>query len=56
MWRGVRRALGRYQELILAGTFLGMAGDEAAEMWILEGSRIHTVPLGVLVHSLQVGP
>ncbi len=54
MWRVVRRTLGRYQELILAVTFFGMASYEAAEMWMLEGRRPPSVPLAVVVHSLQV--
>jgi signal transduction histidine kinase len=52
MWRRVRRAVGRYQELLLAVTFLGMAGYEAAEMWILE--RPGSGPLGLSIHAFQV--
>jgi signal transduction histidine kinase len=55
VWHAVRRTIGRYQELVLAATFLGMAGYEAAEMWMLEGRRPPSVPLALLVHSLQVG-
>jgi signal transduction histidine kinase len=54
MWRVVGRTVGRYKELILAATFFGMASYEAAEMWMLEGRRPPSVPLAVLVHSLQV--
>src|SRR4029450_8783061 len=53
MWRRVRRAVGRYQELLLAVTFLGMAGYEAAEIWILE--RPGSGPLGLSIHALQGG-
>jgi signal transduction histidine kinase len=54
MWRMVRRSVGRYRELVLAATFLGMAGYEAAEMLMLEGRRPPPVPLALLMHSLQV--
>src|SRR5262249_21242994 len=52
MWRGVRRAVGRYQGRGLAVTFLVMAGYEAAEIWILE--RPSSGPLGLSIHALQV--
>jgi two-component system NarL family sensor kinase len=52
MWRLVRRAVGRYQELVLAVTFLGMAAYEAAEMWMLEGPGAS--PLALSIHALQV--
>jgi signal transduction histidine kinase len=55
MWRVVRGVLRRYRELILAATFLSAAAYEAAEMWVLEGPRARSVPLGMLIHSLQVG-
>src|SRR5262245_65887906 len=54
MWHVVRRMVGRYKELILSATFFGMASYEAAEMWMLEGRRPPSLPLAVLVHSLQV--
>jgi signal transduction histidine kinase len=52
MWRRARRVIGRYQELVLAATFLGMAGYEAAEIWMLE--RPGSGPLGLSIHALQV--
>jgi len=52
MWRRARRAIGRYQELALAATFLGMAGYEAAEIWMLE--RPGSGSLGLSMHALQV--
>jgi len=52
MWRLVRRAVGRYQELVLAVTFLGMAAYEAAEMRMLEGPGAS--PLALSIHALQV--
>jgi signal transduction histidine kinase len=52
MWRHVRRAVTRYQELVLAITFLGMASYEAVEVWMLE--RPGSGPLGLSIHALQV--
>lgn len=52
MWRLVRRAVGRYQELVLAVTFLGMAAYEAAEMWMLEAPGSSALALSI--HALQV--
>jgi signal transduction histidine kinase len=52
MWRLVRHTVGRYQELGLAVTFLGMAGYEAAEMWMLESPRASVLALSI--HALQV--
>jgi len=47
MWRLVRRAVGRYQELVLAVTFLGMAAYEAAEMWMLEAPGSSPLALSI---------
>jgi signal transduction histidine kinase len=54
-----RRALGRYQELVLAVVFLVIGGQETLEMWLLEprpglgGSW--PLSVDVLLHVLQVG-
>jgi signal transduction histidine kinase len=53
MWRALRRAIGPYQELVLAGTVLAMAGYEAAEMLVLERSD-RSLLLGLVIHALQV--
>jgi signal transduction histidine kinase len=52
MWRHVRRTIGRYQELVLAGTFLAVAGYEAVEIWVLERSGSWSASLPI--HALQV--
>jgi signal transduction histidine kinase len=39
---------------MLLVTFLGMAGYEAIEMWVLETPRLSSAPLAILLHSLQV--
>lgn len=54
MWPVVRGAIGRYHELVLAGTFLGMAAYEAAEIWMLERPGSSSVPAMLFVHALQV--
>jgi signal transduction histidine kinase len=52
MWDVVRRTVGHYQELVLATTFLLVAGYEALEIWVLErpGSWSPSLP----IHALQV--
>jgi signal transduction histidine kinase len=52
MWRVVRRTVGHYQELVLATTFLLVAGYEALEIWVLErpGSWSPSLP----IHAVQV--
>ena len=44
----------RIQETLLIVTFLGMAGYEAVEMWVLEAPRRAPAPLAIVLHSLQV--
>lgn len=39
---------------MLLVTFLGMAGYEAVEMWVLEAPPRAPTPLAILLHSLQV--
>jgi signal transduction histidine kinase len=51
MWHVLRRTVGRYEELVLAATFLGMASYEAVEIWMLEDSP---VSLAVAIHAVQV--
>src|SRR3989441_6962116 len=50
----VRVALGRYRELILAGTFAAMATWEVFEMALLEPAPQASISLALVVHSLQV--
>jgi signal transduction histidine kinase len=52
MWHVVRRTVGQYQELVLATTFLLVAGYEAVEIWVLErpGSWSTSLP----IHGVQV--
>lgn len=50
----LRRAVGRYRELVLAGVFLVLASYEAFEMWALEMPRHSPLSLAVIVHSAEV--
>jgi signal transduction histidine kinase len=49
-----RGRLRRVQEAMLLLIFVGMAGYEAVEVWVLEAPRPSPTPLAILLHSLQV--
>ena len=54
MLRVLRATLRHYRELILAGTFAGLAAWEILEMLLLERSPDTPLSLALVVHSLQV--
>ena len=54
MLRMLGATVRHYRELILAGTFAGLAAWEVLEMLLLERRADTSLPLALLVHSLQV--
>jgi signal transduction histidine kinase len=54
MLRASRATLRYYRELILAGTFAGLAAWELLEMLLLEAAPDRPLSLALVVHSLQV--
>ena len=50
----LRGALGHYRELILAATFVVMATWEVLEILLLEPAYRASLPLTLVIHSLQV--
>src|SRR5262245_55579193 len=54
MLQASRATLRYYRELVLAGTFAGLAAWELLEMLLLETSPDRPLSLALVLHSLQV--